>query len=93
MDFERTRFANFIEFGDEARDHENVILAQFQISNLSRMARPGGPPPAGPRGAAARSLPVPPGMGSGGGGAPHISARPRGGCAPGEPRTRQNADR
>ncbi len=26
-----TRFANFIEYGDEQRDHENVLLMQFQI--------------------------------------------------------------
>lgn len=32
LDFERTRFANFIEYGDEERDHENVLLAQFQIA-------------------------------------------------------------
>jgi hypothetical protein len=32
LDYERTRFANFIEFGDEERDHENVILMQFQIA-------------------------------------------------------------
>jgi phosphate-selective porin OprO/OprP len=32
LDYEHTQFANFIEFGDEQRDHENVFLMQFQIS-------------------------------------------------------------
>jgi phosphate-selective porin OprO/OprP len=32
LDYESTRFANFIEYGDETRDHENVILMQFQIA-------------------------------------------------------------
>ena len=32
LDYESTRFASFIEYGDEARDHENVLLMQFQIS-------------------------------------------------------------
>jgi phosphate-selective porin OprO/OprP len=32
LDYEHTRFANFIEFGDEERDHENVFLMQFQIA-------------------------------------------------------------
>ena len=32
LDYDHTRFANPIEFGDELRDHENVLLTQFQIS-------------------------------------------------------------
>jgi phosphate-selective porin OprO/OprP len=32
LNYEYTRFANFIEFGDTERDHENVLLMQFQFA-------------------------------------------------------------